>query len=192
MSTAKIIILMVVAILLIRMTIIGYRRLKYTQGIEERALKETTEAYGELDILDKVTYQGGLPDNPHAAHMKLALVKNGLVLFSESGYKFALPCPEWRNMDFFILRHQSKSPFKNVLFLGPWATTLFRDKFRHMITINYIDANNMDNNLLFEASDYPKFLRIQKAMKEHYRQFGKKKSGNDIGVKKLRRMEVGT
>jgi hypothetical protein len=173
MSVSTIIIVSALTVLVVLLTRVGYRRLMWCQRAEETSLQTATEIYGELDVVDKVTYQGGLPDHPSETHMRLAFVDNAIILFNEY-YKVCIPCSKIHDMDFFILRHVSKSPFKSVLIMGPWSAVFFRDKFRHMVTVNYTDIENLENNLLLEATDYTKFLRLQKAMKDHYRQYKNK------------------
>ena len=151
---------------LLCIAVLGSRTMRNTLKKREDRYLAVTERYGESTPLGMVSLQGGLPEHPAQGRLYCALQREGLVLYDEAGYAGRIDCSAWREVDDFILRRISRSPFKSVFLFGPFASVLFKDTFRHMVTLRYIDQDDEDNHLVLEAPDAGKQRVLAAALRE--------------------------
>lgn len=105
------------------------------------------------ELLGPVSYQGGFPTIPRPAPLKVGLAGGSLVLYSLKGEAGTIPYQQIKKIEHFTTRTKANLKNKSVVFWGPFAPMIFKDKFRHFTLIKYIDIDNDENNLLFELKD---------------------------------------
>ena len=172
MSTTQIIIIIVGLALVLFVSRIGYRRMTREQNMTETALQKAQDEHGDnsMEILCQVSYHGGLADKD-AIKMRLALVDKALLLFDDLGYSITIPISRWKRQDAFIARQKSQNRFKSVVLLGPFALTFFRDKFRHVVTLDYIGDNGNEETLILETPDFHTYNMVQTALRVHREEY---------------------
>ncbi|MDR1398048.1 MAG: hypothetical protein LBJ14_10010 [Desulfarculales bacterium] len=171
MSAVTATVVLFVLLLVFLVSRVGYRRLSRERKMADDALQAAKDKYGDgLEMLSKVSFHGGLGDK-NAIMMRLGLVEKGIVLFDDFGFMVEIPCSRWKKQDSFIASQKQHSPFKSVVLLGPFAHTLFRDKYRHVITIDYVDENGKEDTLILEAPNINTYNMIVTALRVHKEEY---------------------
>ncbi|MDD4236962.1 MAG: hypothetical protein PHT62_00195 [Desulfotomaculaceae bacterium] len=119
----------------------------------EQADQHFTEKFQIDELLGSVSYQGGFPQIPRPTPLKVGLADGSLVLYSLKGEAGAIPYQRIKKIDHFTTCTKANLKNKSVVFWGPFAPMIFKDKYRHFTRINYIDIDNDENNLLLELKD---------------------------------------
>jgi hypothetical protein len=143
---------------------VGYRKMQQVMSRDASCAEKLGQKFGSIKILSPVVYHGGLPDHPKPSRLQLALVDNGLLLFDGCGYHIVIDRLDCRAFDFFTIRQQSRNVLKSAVLFGPFTNMLFKDKLRHMISINYLDINREDNNLLLSVEEQAKHHELRSAI----------------------------
>lgn len=167
-----------ISVLVVFLTRRGYARLDDIQRRDEQGLHLAEEKFGSFDLLGKVAYQGGLPDHPYAVYMRLGVKGDQYILFDDDGYCAEIPMSKCNEQDFFIVKQKSQSRFKSFVLFGPFAPMIFKDKFRHIISVNYTDINGEENNVVLEADGISSFEFIKEKMCNLFSKFKSIKNKN--------------
>lgn len=112
-----------------------------------------TEKYQIGELLGPVSYQGGFPPIPRPTPLKVGLAAGSMVLYSLKGEGGTIPYQRIKKIDHFTTCTKANLKNKSVVFWGPFAPMIFKDKYRHFTLIKYIDFDNDENNLLLELKD---------------------------------------
>jgi hypothetical protein len=115
--------------------------------------QQIADKYQTEEVLGPVSYQGGFPPIPRPTPLKVGLTDGSLVLYSLKGDTGTIPYQQIKKIDHFTTCTKANLKNKSVVFWGPIAPMIFKDKYRHFTRINYIDIDNDENNLLLELKD---------------------------------------
>jgi hypothetical protein len=81
------------------------------------------------------------------------LAGSSLVLYSLKGETGTVSFQQIKKIEHFTTCTKANLKNKSVVFWGPIAPMIFKDKYRHFTLIKYTDINNDENNLLLELKD---------------------------------------
>ncbi|HBC93942.1 MAG TPA: hypothetical protein DCZ10_13870 [Pelotomaculum sp.] len=144
--------------ILIGMAVMALVAISYLRGRSklrevEQVDRHFTEKFQIEELLGSVSYQGGFPAIPRLTPLKVGLAGNSLVLYSLKGEAGSIPYRQIRKIEHFTTRTKANLKNKSVVFWGPFAPMIFKDKYRHFTLIKYTDIDNDENNLLLELKD---------------------------------------
>jgi len=117
---------------------------------KERLETAVKDAYGPMEVLDEVTYQGGFPPMPKPARLNIGLTDSELVLFDRQGKSGRIQYNRFRKIDKFTVQKTKKYKY-GLMAWGPLALVLNKPNFQHFIVVKYWDVNNERNNLLIQV-----------------------------------------
>jgi len=146
----------------------GSRRLKKIEQFEAMLNNESPNVK-----IGKAVYHGGFPPMPRPAHVSVGISEEYIVFYDENGVNGRINFNQFIKIDKFTTRKEPDLKGRSLILYGPLVPIIFTAKIKHFITINYVDVNNEENNIVFEirgiASMQQMFERINQGWCEYKR-----------------------
>jgi hypothetical protein len=136
--------------------------------------KQMEDLYGPMsEIIDNLSYQGGFPPMPKPSRLNLGLTESELVLFDKAGNNGRIDYGDIRKLDKFTTKHERERKLPLMAY-GPIAMVFNKPTFRHYFTMEYVDVNKENNNIVFMVGTREIAEELYKTVKSRIKQKKKK------------------
>lgn len=131
----------------------AYRGNKIARAQEDLLNKIVAKEKVLIEQLASISYHGGLLEMPKIQKLRIALTEEYLILLTFSGEYVKSFFNTWKGIEKFTIVKRHDHRDRSMVLFGPFNDLIFKDKFRHFITIKYKDNRGIENNILIEHSN---------------------------------------